>query len=71
MKSKNVTSMTVIGPSERRALLKLVQRASEVMMAEWIEDCMVSFGWTQETAILVVQGLRRMAKRELAREETD
>ena len=71
MKSKSVTSMMVISPTERMALLKLVQRASEKMKDEWITDCMVSFGWTKETAVLVAHNLRRMAKRELTREQTE
>jgi hypothetical protein len=57
--------MTVISGSERAALLKLVQRATETMKDQWIQDCIVSFGWEPQDATHIINNLRRMAKREL------
>lgn len=61
--------MTVISGSERAALLKLVQRATEIMKDQWIQDCIVSFGWESKDAAHIVNNLRRMAKRELNESE--
>jgi len=57
--------MDVISGSHKKALLKLAQRANEVMKEQWVQDCMVAFGWTREDADFIVSELIRMARREL------
>ena len=69
MTSKNVSSLTVVTRSELLAMLKLVQRGNEIIREQWVEDCMISFGWDMATASNVTNNLRRMAVRELAREK--
>ena len=70
MKSKAASSMTVLQGNERLALLKLAQRVLEIpVMAErWSQDCIVSFGWSDEDTKLIMKNVRKLARRELRRE---
>lgn len=67
MTSKSVASMTTVTGTELKAMLKLVQRATETIKEMWIQDCVASFGWEPADAAHIVDTLRRTAKRELAK----
>ena len=61
--------MRVHTTSQTRAVLKLVQRASETIMSTWINDCMVAFDWDREYAEKICHDWRRAAVHELAKKD--
>lgn len=66
MTSKNVSRVETILKTHRLCLQKLVQRVIETPMREqWVEDCMVAFGWTREYTEDVIDGWRKSANLEL------
>jgi len=72
MKLKQLSSMKVMTTNEELAVFKLVQRASEVMMTTWINDCMTAFQWDREYAEKICHTWRRASIHGLAsKDETD
>lgn len=70
---KQVSTLEVVTRSELLSMLKLVQMVchadqyTKIDKEDWINYCMTSFGWTQESAEFITDKIRKMANRELAK----